>query len=165
MTRLLSCAAIVIFALPSVLLAQGSLEDLTKPIEGRSMRATSSFRGTLGSKTVIKNGKNATRLRPEGRFSERSRRGEQQFRQLHGRPGQDPRSAGRRGPGRHHAYLDHVPRPGAAGLGAGGRGQPSGNAAADLLRRQFAAGRRGAGGRFLRRLLRKAKRRSTACRS
>ena len=68
MTRFLSCAVIVLFALPSVLLAQGSLEDLTKPIEGRSMRATSSFRGTLGSKTVIKNRKSPARLRPEGRF-------------------------------------------------------------------------------------------------
>jgi hypothetical protein len=37
MIRLLSCAMIVIFALPSVLFAHGSLEDLTKPIEGRSM--------------------------------------------------------------------------------------------------------------------------------
>jgi hypothetical protein len=60
MTRLFRCAAIAIFAVPSLLFAQGSLDDLTKPIEGRSMRATSAFRGTLGSKTVTKNEK--TRL-------------------------------------------------------------------------------------------------------
>jgi hypothetical protein len=57
MARFLSCAAIALLGLPSLLLAQGSLEDLTKPIEGRSMRSTSSFRGTLGGKTVTKNEK------------------------------------------------------------------------------------------------------------
>jgi hypothetical protein len=55
MTRFLSCAMVAFLAIPSALFAQGSLEDLTKPIEGRSMRATSSFRGALGSKTVIRN--------------------------------------------------------------------------------------------------------------
>jgi len=68
MTRLLSCAAIIIFALPSVLFAQGSLEDLTKPIDGRSMRATSSFRGTLGGKTVTKNEKKRLVYDPNADF-------------------------------------------------------------------------------------------------
>ena len=67
MTRFLSCVAIFLIGLPSVLLAQGSLEDLTKPIEGRSMRATSSFRGTLGSKTA-KNEKARIAYDPKAEF-------------------------------------------------------------------------------------------------
>jgi hypothetical protein len=68
MTRFLSCAAIVVFALPSLLFAQGSLDDLTKPIEGRSMRATSSFRGTVGSKREIRNGRDRLVYDPKAGF-------------------------------------------------------------------------------------------------
>ncbi len=68
MTRLLSCAAVVIFALPSLLLAQGSLDDLAKPIEGRSMRATSSFRGTLESKKITKDGRGRIPYDPNAPF-------------------------------------------------------------------------------------------------
>ncbi len=68
MTRLFTCAAIVIFALPSVLLAQGSLEDLTKPIEGRSMRASSSFRATPSDKTATKDGKTRLVYDPKADF-------------------------------------------------------------------------------------------------
>ena len=123
------------------------LDDLTKPIEGRSMRATSTFRGTFGGKTVNENGNrdSSTTRRP---ISFRPRRREQQYRQFQRRSRQDPRSARSRRSGRHHAYLVHVPGTGTAGLGTRRSGQPSRDAAADLLRRQPAAGRRGALGDF-----------------
>jgi hypothetical protein len=66
--RFFGCTAIVLFALPSVLLAQGSLDDLTKPVEGRSMRATSSFRGTIGEKAGARNEKGRLVYDPNADF-------------------------------------------------------------------------------------------------
>ena len=50
MIRFLCCAAIFVLGLPQLSFAQGPLDGLAKPIEGRSMRATSTFRGTPSGK-------------------------------------------------------------------------------------------------------------------
>lgn len=68
MTRLLSCALIALLGLPCMLFAQGSLDDLTRPVEGRSMRSTSTFRGTVDGKTVIKNGKPRLEYNPKADY-------------------------------------------------------------------------------------------------
>ena len=133
MTRLLSCAAIVIFALPSVLLAQGSLEDLTKPIEGRSMRATSSFRGTLGGKKVTKDGKERLVYDPNADFLSAPGEETSNSDNFTVEPGKTHVLLGCRRPRRHYSYMAYVPRSRAAGVGPRRGGQPSGNAAADLL--------------------------------
>ena len=61
MTRFLCCAAIVLFCVPTLLLAQGTMDDLAKPIEGRSMRATSTFRGSPTGKRFT-NAKGSSRI-------------------------------------------------------------------------------------------------------
>jgi hypothetical protein len=48
----LGCLAFLILD-QSPIVAQGPMDDLAKPMEGRSMRATSSFRGKVGGKTRI----------------------------------------------------------------------------------------------------------------
>lgn len=68
----LGCLAALILAQSSAT-AQGPMDDLAKPVEGRSMRATSNFRGKVGGKTFVpkdaegrprkdKNGKEVTRI-------------------------------------------------------------------------------------------------------
>ena len=130
----------------------GSLDDLARPQEGRSMRATSTMRvgevrrGRRNASSTPRPIRAATwRKRATGTTSASP-------------PGETHVLLDEQGPGRHHAHLDHLPRPGAAGLGQARLGQPPGDAAAHVLGRQRAAGRRGAGGRFLRQLLRQAQR-------
>jgi hypothetical protein len=48
----LACLAACVFG-QSLVFGQGAMDDLAKPIEGRSMRATSSFRGKVGGKSRI----------------------------------------------------------------------------------------------------------------
>ena len=136
----------VLLATADAGVADDLLSGLAKPHEGRSMRATSTFRQG-------KDGKYDPKAEPEGRP-----RGGHQLRQLPRGAGRDARADGRQGARRHHAHLDHVPRARAAGLGEEGLGQPPGDAAAHLLGRAGTARRRGAGGRFLRQLLRQAQR-------
>ena len=51
---LLALGCLAFFALgQSLSLAQGPMDDLAKPLEGKSMRATSTFRGKAGGKTRI----------------------------------------------------------------------------------------------------------------
>ena len=112
----------------------GDLDDLAKPHEGRSMRSTST--------AVDENGDYAHSNSDNSRVA----------------PGATKVVLDAAGAGRDHAHVVHVPGAGAASLGEGRLGQPPGDAAADLLRRLRAAGRRSAVGRFLRQLLRQAER-------
>ena len=68
MPRCLMFSALLFLATPSMTVAQGSMDDLAKPIEGRSMRATSSFRGMLGGAKVDKNGRSRLAYDPKADF-------------------------------------------------------------------------------------------------
>lgn len=68
----IGCLALCVLGQSSAI-AQGPMDDLAKPVDGRSMRATSNFRGKVGGKTKIaldsegkprkdKNGKVITRI-------------------------------------------------------------------------------------------------------
>jgi hypothetical protein len=57
MIRFFRWAAVLFFGMPSLLSAQGLLDDLAKPIDGRSMRASSAFRAKAGGKAATANGK------------------------------------------------------------------------------------------------------------
>ena len=138
--------SLVLLATAEAGVADDLLSGLAKPHEGRSMRATSTFRQG-------KDGKYDPKARPEGRQGGGVEPG-----QLPRGAGRDARADGREGAGGDHAHLAHVPRAGAAGLGEARLGQPSGDAAAHLLGRAGTARRRGARGRLLRQLLRPAQR-------
>ena len=66
---LLALGCLAAFALgQSLIFAQGPMDDLAKPIEGRSMRATSSFRGKVGGKTkVVKDADGKPKLDKDGK--------------------------------------------------------------------------------------------------
>jgi hypothetical protein len=53
---------------PPSLSAQGPMDDLARPQEGRSMRATSSFRGKVGGKTRIVNGRTRLAYDPDADY-------------------------------------------------------------------------------------------------
>ena len=119
----------------------GLLGNLAVPQEGRSMRATSTMR--VGEVRRGPNGDRNTGPRkydpkadPRGDADDQSN-----WDNFSVAPGETHVLLRRGRPGRHHAHLDHVPRARAAEVGPAGLGQPSGDAAADLLGRQSAARR------------------------
>ena len=127
--------------------ADGPLEGLAKPQEGRSMRVTSTMR--VGE---VRRGGGERKLDPKadprGDLEEASN-----WDNFRVPPGETQTVLDAKGPGRHHAHLVYVsrartPRPGHR------VGQPSGDASEDLLRRPRAAGHGSVIWRFLRQLLR-----------
>ena len=122
----------------------GFLGDLAKPQDGRSMRATSAMR--VGE---LRRGPDGDRNTGPRKYDPKADlRGDTDIKSnwdnFNVPPGGTHVLLDETGPGRHHPHLDHLPRPRAAGLGPQGLGQPSGDAAPDLLGRQRAPGRRGA---------------------
>ena len=134
--RTLLVAGLLLFVQNS-LFAQTLLQELTKPPEGRSMRATSTFRKGA-------DGKYDPKADPLQDNTEDSN--EDCFLVP---PGETKVVLDAKGPGRDHAYLVHVLPARAARMGARRLGDESGHAAADLLGRPEEARRRGSDGRFL----------------
>ena len=109
--------------------AASFMEGLAQPHEGRSMRTTSTMR--VGE---VRRGNAERKLNPKadprGDLEEASN-----YDNFTVPPGETHVLMDEKGPGRYHSYLDHVPWPGAAGLGQEGRCEPPGNVAANILGR------------------------------